>query len=76
MYVGITVCRIDNWREVAVQQKELNLVLCDNLRGVGSGVGQRFMMEQTCVYLWLTHVVVWPKQTQHCKAIIFQLKIN
>ena len=33
MYVGITVCRIDNWREVAVQQKELNLVLCDDLDG-------------------------------------------
>ena len=30
----------------------------------------------TCVYPWLIHVDVWQKPTQHCKAIIFQLKIN
>ena len=27
------------------------------------------------VYLWLIHIVVWQKPTQHCKAIILQLKI-
>ena len=27
-------------------------------------------------YLTLIHVVVWQKPTQHCKAIILQLKIN
>ena len=27
------------------------------------------------VCLWLIHVDVWQKQTQHCKAIILQLKI-
>ena len=26
------------------------------------------------VYLWLIHVDVWQKSTQHCKAIILQLK--
>ena len=26
------------------------------------------------VYLWLTHVDVWQKPTQYCKAIIIQLK--
>ena len=26
--------------------------------------------------LWLIHVDVWQKSTQHCKAIIIQLKIN
>ena len=30
----------------------------------------------TYVYLWLNHVDIWQKQTQHCKAIILQLKIN
>ena len=28
------------------------------------------------VYLKLTHIVVQQKSTQHCKAIIFQFKIN
>ena len=28
------------------------------------------------VYLWLTHVDVWQKPTQHYKAIILQLKIK
>ena len=32
--------------------------------------------EGTYVYLWLIHVDVWQKPTQHCKAIILQLKIN
>ena len=28
------------------------------------------------MYLWLIHADVWQKPTQHCKAIILQLKIN
>ena len=39
-------------------------------------VGGRFKREGTCVYPWLIHVDVWQKPTQHCKAIILQLKIN
>ena len=39
-------------------------------------MGARFTREGTYVYLWLIHVVVWQKPTQHCKAIIIQLKIN
>ena len=39
-------------------------------------VGGRVKKEGTCVYLWLIHVDVWQKPTQHCKAIILQLKIN
>ena len=27
------------------------------------------------VYLWLNHIVVWQKPTQHYKVIILQLKI-
>ena len=33
-------------------------------------------MEGIHVCLWLIHIVVWQKPTQHCKAIILQLKIN
>ena len=28
------------------------------------------------IYLWLTHVFIWQKPTQHCKAVILQLKIK
>ena len=51
------------------------MVLCDYLEGwEGVGVGGRFKREGTCVYLLLIHAVVWQRPTQHCKAIIFQLK--
>ena len=46
---------------------------CNNLEGwerVGGG------REGTYVYLWLTHVDVWQKSNQYCKAIILQLKIK
>ena len=29
----------------------------------------------TYVYSWLIHIVVWQNLTQHCKAIIHQIKI-
>ena len=40
------------------------------------GCGGRLKREGTHVYFWLIHTVVWQKPAQHCKAIIFQLKIN
>ena len=49
-------------------------MLHDNLEGwdrVASG--REVQGEETRVYLWLIHVDVC---TQHCKAIILQLKIN
>jgi len=46
-------------------------------RRVGwDGSGKGFVREGTYVYLWLIHVDVSQKPTQHCKAIILQLKIN
>ena len=39
-------------------------------------VGRRFKRKGTYVYLWVIHVDVWQKPTQHYKAIILQLKIN
>ena len=44
--------------------------------GGGWEVGRRFKREGTYVYLWLIHADVWQKPTQHCKAIIVQLKIK
>ena len=37
-------------------------------------VGGKFKREGTYVHLWLIHVDVEQKSTQHCKAIILQLK--
>ena len=52
-------------------------MLCDKLEGWdGVGVGERFKKERMYVQLWLIHSAVWLKPTQHCKAIILQLKIN
>ena len=42
---------------------------------MGWGMEESLKGEGTRVYLWLIHVVVWQKPTQHCKAIILQLKI-
>ena len=41
---------------------------------VSRWVGGRFKREGTYVNLWLIHIVVWQKITQHCKPIILQLK--
>ena len=53
-------------------------MLCDNLEEWERVEGGREVQEErTCIYLWLLiHVDVWQKPTQHCKEIIFQLKIN
>ena len=39
-------------------------------------VGERFKREETYVHLWLIHVDVWQKPSQHCKVTILQLKIK
>ena len=46
-------------------------MLCDNPEG-WDGVGEE--REGTYVHLWLIHVDVWQKPTQHCKANVLQLK--
>ena len=48
-------------------------MFCDNLDGLGVGGGS-FKREETYVYLWMTHIVIWQKPRKQCKAIIFQLK--
>ena len=52
-----------------------NPLLSDNLKGQDRVRG-RFKSEGTYVYLWLIHADVWQKPTQHCKILIFHLKIN
>ena len=53
------------------------MVLCDDLEGVGWEYGGRKAREGgDYVQLQLYHTVVEQKTTQHCKAIILQLKIK
>ena len=44
--------------------------------GMGWGVRRMFKREGTYAHLWLIHIVVRQKPTQHCKAIILQLKVK
>ena len=44
--------------------------------GMGQEVGGRLKSEGIHVSPRLSRVDVWQKPTQHCKAIILQLKIN
>ena len=58
------------------EARRSNPVLSDNLEEwdeVGK-LGGRFKRERAYVYLWLTHVDIWQKPTQYCKAIIIQIK--
>ena len=63
------MCQTSSLWEAAREDRELSLVLCDDLEGGGGGRGGRLKTEGTYVQLWLIHVVVW-----HCKAIYLQLK--
>ena len=52
-------------------------MLCDNLEAWdGVEGGREVQREATYIYLWLIHVDIWQKPTQHCKAIILHLKIK
>ena len=57
-----------------LQHRKLSLALCDDLEGWDGKVGGRLKTEGLHVYLWLIHIVVPQKLTQHSKKIILQLK--
>ena len=51
--------------------RELNLVLCDNLEGwdgMGWGGDEGHLSEGDICILMAEHIVVWQKPAQHCKA--------
>ena len=70
-----TTCKTDNEKKDAKYHREHSSVLCEDLEegDVGS---ERLKRQGTYVYLELIQVVVQQKSTQHCKAVILQLKIN
>ena len=54
-----------------------NLVLCDYLVWWTEWEGGvRLKREGKFLCLWLNHIDVWQKPSQHCKASILQLKIS
>ena len=42
-------------------------MLCNDLEGWDGKRGQRLGKEGMYIQLWLIHIVVWQKPTQHCK---------
>ena len=72
--IYITTCKIDSQWKFAVGGRGANRGLGDSLAGWEGG--GRFQRKGTCVYFWLIHIDGWQKPTQHCRAIILQLKIN
>ena len=51
-------------------------MLRDDLERWVVGVGRRFKRQGTYAHVWLIHIVVQQKATQHFKAIILQFKNN
>ena len=52
-------------------------MLCDDLEEWDARCwGGRLTREEIYVYLYLIHIVVQQKLTQHCKAIILQSKLK
>ena len=49
---------------------------CDDLECWDGLAGREVQERGTHVYLWLIHVDVWQRPTQHYEAIILQLQIN
>ena len=52
------------------------LSVYDEIEGRDEEQGERLIRKRVYVYIWLIHIAVQKKPTQHCKAIILQLKIN
>ena len=67
--------KIDIYGEAALSCF-ISLVLCDNLGGWDGGVGGRPKREGIRVYIQLIPTLVQQKLTQHCEAIILQIKIK
>ena len=68
------ICKIDSQWEFAVWLRKLKQGLCINLEG-WDGEGERWeggSKERVYIYisLWLSHVEVWQKRANFCKAVI------
>ena len=69
----ITICKVDGQWAFALWHRKLKPVLCDNLEDEVGG-GREVQQGGDICILWLIHVTVRQKPTQHQKAVILQLK--
>ena len=73
-HIHPTACEIESWWEL-LHDLGTSSRCSVTTWGVGWGAGRgRLKREGTCVYSWLIHGVVQQKPTQHCNAIILQLR--
>ena len=73
------MCKISSWQEAAVCSTGSSAsVLCDDADGWDGGWGRREAQEggDICILRADSHCHKQQKPTQHCKAVILQLKIN
>ena len=79
-HICTIMCKISSWQEAAtscMQHRESASVLCDDVDGWdGHGVGGRLKAGNICILIADSHCHKQQKPTQHCKAVILQLKIN
>ena len=73
--------QLSNWARMYIRIITYDLFIllktCEQFKITNkSRTRRKLKREETYVYLWLTHVDVWQKPIQYCKAIILQLKIN
>ena len=70
-------CTLKNGEHGQHSMGSANQTLQDNPEGWdGGGGGGSFTRQGICVCLLLIHADIWQKPVQHCKVIIFQLKIG
>ena len=68
---------INSQWEFARWLRKLKLGLCNNLEWWEWAGGRRQIQEGgTYIHLWLTHVDVWQKSNQYCKAVMNKWKIS
>ena len=68
------MCETDGEREAVVYHTELSLVLCDDPEGWTGGGGQEVNTRGRDLCIPRADSFYYVAETQHCKAIILQLK--
>ena len=64
-----TICKTDSWWEAAAEQRELSLVLCDDLESWDEGEGEG-LEEGGDMCIHRADSPYYTAETQHCEATI------
>ena len=68
------VCETESEQEAVVQNRKLSSVLCDDLEGVGCGVGERDSRERDTCIIELIHMLHSRNQHHTAKQLYSNLK--